>query len=59
MKAINGDKALGPNGYSMAFFQALWVVLKEDIMKVFHEFHSCGKFERSLNAMLSLSFGGF
>jgi hypothetical protein len=59
VKSINCDKALCFNGYSMAFFQALWVVLKEDIMKVFREFHSCGKFERSLNAMLSLSFRGF
>jgi hypothetical protein len=50
VKAMNGDKASGPDGYSMAFFQACWVVLKEDIMKVFHEFHASGKFERSLNA---------
>jgi hypothetical protein len=34
----------------MAFFQACWVVLKEDIMKVIYEFHASGKFERSLNA---------
>jgi hypothetical protein len=31
--------------------QACWVVLKEDIMVVFHEFHARGKFKRSLNAM--------
>jgi hypothetical protein len=35
----------------MAFFQACWVVLKEDVMKVFREFHASLKFERSLNAM--------
>jgi hypothetical protein len=46
VKAINVDKG----GYFMAFFQACWVVLKEDIMKVFHEFHAIGKFEISLNA---------
>jgi hypothetical protein len=51
VKAMNGDKASGPDGYSLAFFQVFWVVLKEDIMKVFHEFHVSGKFERSLNAM--------
>jgi hypothetical protein len=50
VKAMNSDKAPGPDGYSMAFFQACWDVLKEDIMKVFHDFHARGKFERSLNA---------
>jgi hypothetical protein len=50
VKAMNGDKASGPDGFSMAFYQACWVVLKEDIMKVLHEFHASGKFERSLNA---------
>jgi hypothetical protein len=35
MKAMNGDKALGSNDDSMAFFQACCEVLKEDIMKVF------------------------
>jgi hypothetical protein len=50
VKAMNGDKAPGPDGYSMAFFQACWDVLKEDIMKVFRDFHARGKFERSLNA---------
>ena len=49
VKAMNGDKASGPDGYSLAFFQVFWVVLKEDIMKVFHEFHVSGKFR--LNAM--------
>jgi hypothetical protein len=48
VRAMNSDKALGPYGFSMAFFQACWV--KEDIMKVFREFHASGKFERSLNA---------
>jgi hypothetical protein len=51
VKALNGDKAPGSDSYSMAFFQACWDVLKEDIMKVFHDFHARGKFERSLNAM--------
>jgi hypothetical protein len=38
------------DSYSMVFFQPCWDVLKEDIMKVFHDFHVRGKFERSLNA---------
>jgi hypothetical protein len=51
VKAINSDKASGLDSYSMAFFQASWDVLKEDIMKVLHGFHARGKFEMSLNAM--------
>jgi hypothetical protein len=50
VKALNSDKYPNPNGYySMAFFQACWEVLKEDIMTVFHDFHARDKFERSLN----------
>ena len=44
-KAMNGDKVPGPR----ALFQACWVVLKENIMKIFRDFHARGKFERSLN----------
>jgi hypothetical protein len=35
VKALNGDKMSGPDSYSLAFFQACWVVLKEDIMNAF------------------------
>jgi hypothetical protein len=41
----------GPDGFSMVFFQACWDMIKTDIMRVFHDFHACNKFERSLNAM--------
>lgn len=40
VRAINGDKARGPDDLSMAFFQAYWNVLKEYIMKVFYDFHA-------------------
>lgn len=49
VKALNGDKATCPNDYSVAYFQALLAVLKDDVMNVFHEFHAQGKFERSLD----------
>jgi hypothetical protein len=51
VKAMSGNKAPGPDCYSMAFFQASWVVLKEGIMKVFCDFHTRCKFERNLHAM--------
>ena len=40
-----------PDGFSMVFFQDCWDMIKTDIMRVFHDFHACNKFERSLNAM--------
>ena len=51
VKGVNSDRALGPDGFTIAFFQTCWDVLKEDIITVFHDFHTRGKFERSLNAM--------
>lgn len=32
LKALNGNKASGPNGFSLAFFQSCLEVLKEDVM---------------------------
>ena len=37
---FNGDKAPGPDGFSMAFFQSCCGVLKTEIMTVFHNFHT-------------------
>ena len=50
IREFNGDKSPGPDGFSMAFFQACWGILKSDIMVVFHHFHVTGQFEKSLNA---------
>ena len=47
---FNGDKALGPDGFTMAFFQTCWCLMKTDIMNVFHNFHAHAVFEKSLNA---------
>jgi hypothetical protein len=49
VSAMNGDKVSGPDGFSMAFFQACWDILSLDIMKVFYDFHARGLFEKSLN----------
>jgi hypothetical protein len=46
--AMEGDKT--PNGFSIAFFQVCLEVVKQDIMKIFREFHAKGKFEASLNS---------
>jgi hypothetical protein len=50
VQAMNGDKVPGLDGFSLAFIKACWVVLKEDIMVVFKEFHSTRSFDKSLNA---------
>jgi hypothetical protein len=47
---MNGNKASGPEGFSMAFFQVYWDVLRMDIMKVFGALHARRMFEKSLNA---------
>ena len=52
---FNGDKALGPDGFSMALFQSRWSMLKVEIMKVFQNFHTQAVFKKSLNtAFLAL-----
>lgn len=41
VRGLNGYKALGPDGFTMAFFfQKCWEVRKNDLMAVFSEFHS-------------------
>jgi hypothetical protein len=50
VKGMDRDKAFGPDGFSMAFLQDCWDVIKVDIMVVFAEFHDRGTFEKSLNA---------
>jgi hypothetical protein len=50
IKGMDRDKAPGPDGFSMAFFQVCWEVVKGDIMAVFEEFHTRGKFVKSINS---------
>lgn len=40
-KGMNSNKASDPNGFTMAFFQPCWDVIK-DVMRVFHDFHARG-----------------
>jgi hypothetical protein len=49
VKSMNRDKAPGPDGFLLAFFQDCWVVIKFDIMGVFTVFHAHSKFVKSLN----------
>ncbi|RVW54471.1 Transposon TX1 uncharacterized 149 kDa protein [Vitis vinifera] len=44
------DKASGPNGFTIAMFQDCWEVIKEDLVRVFAEFHSSRIINQSTNA---------
>ena len=50
IKELQGDKAPGPDGFTMSFVQTCWEVIKEDIMAVFKDFHTKGRFLKSFNA---------
>ena len=56
VSGFNGDKSLGPNGFSMAFFQSCWSILTKDVMPVLHNFHEKVVFESSLNVSFLVLF---
>ncbi len=41
---LGGNKAPGPNGFPLSFYQAFWDTLKDDIEKIFLELHEGGSF---------------
>jgi hypothetical protein len=61
VKGLNRDKAPGPNGFTLAFFQDCWDVIKTDLMGIFQDFHTHSKFVKSINAtflaLISKKFG--
>ena len=46
-----GDKAPGPDGFTMVFWLFCWDVVKSDILGLFREFYLHGTFQKSLNSM--------
>uniref|UniRef100_A0A2N9FJQ0 Reverse transcriptase zinc-binding domain-containing protein n=1 Tax=Fagus sylvatica TaxID=28930 RepID=A0A2N9FJQ0_FAGSY len=50
VQGFNGDKAPGSDGFSLAFFQQCWSVVRDEVLAVCQEFHEHCHFERSLNA---------
>ena len=50
VKELEGDKAPGLDGFSMAFVHHCWRVVERDVLAVFEEFYHHSKFEKSLNA---------
>ena len=47
---LNGDKAPGPDDFSLDFWQFNWDFVKDEVIGVFWEFHEHGRFVKSLNA---------
>ena len=39
LMGMNGDKAPGPDGFMVAFWQSCWETVKEDVLDMFNEFH--------------------
>ena len=50
VKELEGDKASGPDGFTMAFYHHCWRVVEKDILAIFEEFFQHCKFEKSFNA---------
>ena len=46
---MNEDKAPGPDGFTVAFWQSCWGFVKEEILAMFKEFHEQNTFLKSLN----------
>ena len=47
---MNGDKAPGPNGFTVAFWKFCWDFVKKEIVDLFKEFFVQKYFAKSLNA---------
>ena len=47
---MNGDKAPGPDGFTTAFWQHCWDIVKEEVLLMFKDFHEKARFVRSLNS---------
>ena len=51
---LNRDKAPSPDGFTIAVFQDCWDLIKEDLVRVFVEFHSSGIINQSTNVFIVL-----
>ncbi|KAL6321948.1 hypothetical protein AAG906_035857 [Vitis piasezkii] len=47
---LDRDKAPRPDGFTIAVFQDCWDVIKEDLVRVFAEFHNSGIINQNTNA---------
>jgi hypothetical protein len=50
LNQISGEKAPGPDGFTLAFFHHCWDVVKKEVLDSLQEFYVHETFERSLNS---------
>ena len=50
LQACGGDKANGPDGYTMALFKHYWEVVNTEFITTIQNFHERDIFERNFNA---------
>ena len=48
---MNEDKAPGPDGFTVAFWQSCWDFVKEEVVELFKEFYDKKYFAKSLNTI--------
>ena len=46
VREMDGDKSLGPDGFSMVFYHHCWRVVEKDVLAVFEESYQYCKFEK-------------
>ena len=51
---MNGDKAPGPDGFTVAFWQSCWDFVEEEVVELFKEFYDHKSFAKSLNTTFLL-----
>ncbi|CAN0921774.1 Transposon TX1 uncharacterized 149 kDa protein [Linum grandiflorum] len=50
VRSCAGDKAPGPDGFSMEFFKRNWSIVKGDVCTAFQEFFDCASIPHSMNS---------
>ena len=50
---MNGDKAPGPDGFTMVFWQRCWALVKEEVLELFKEFYEQSAFIKLLAKVLA------
>ncbi|XP_028077559.1 uncharacterized protein LOC114279501 [Camellia sinensis] len=50
LKACDGNKVPGPDGFNLACIQKCWPVMKSEIIQMIHEFHTNAKLSSGVNS---------
>ncbi|XP_028093923.1 uncharacterized protein LOC114294021 [Camellia sinensis] len=50
LKDCDGNKTPGPDGFNLACVQKCWPVMKSEIVRMFHEFHTNAKLSTGINS---------